>query len=156
MSDAAAKPIYPHDEQARKLLRQFYVGGGIISATEELIVSVIAPVLREIAELRRVVWLNHGHAKVPLALYGDDGELQCKVLPSTDFKRGTPDLIEWHLDAALTAQAERIATLETSIGNVARFLRESHGSTSVDGLSEDIGHAIDMLAALASAGKGGE
>lgn len=62
------------------------------------------------AELRRELWLHHGHD----GIYGDDGEMQCSVIPvPTDFKRDDFARIASHLKAALDAseqarqQAER-------------------------------------------------
>lgn len=39
-------------------------------------------------ELRKYLWLNHGHNR---ALYGDDGEMQCIKCKVVDYKRGHMD-----------------------------------------------------------------
>jgi hypothetical protein len=48
----------------------------------------------EIERLRYLIWLNHGHRK----LYGDDGEMQCVEDGYCDFRKGTIDEIEDHID----------------------------------------------------------
>lgn len=68
----------------------------------------IAALEAENEALRRILWLNHGHA----GLYGDDGEMQCGIC-IVDFKRQKPAAIEVALNAhteyvnALTARAEQ-------------------------------------------------
>lgn len=47
-------------------------------------------------QLRRLLWLNHGHDY----MYGDDGQMQCGGL---DFKTATAEEIEEHIDPRVAA-----------------------------------------------------
>jgi hypothetical protein len=61
--------------------------------------------IREI-EIRKILWLGHGHT----GLYGDDGEMQCSVcVPVWDYKRH--DLVELivHVMKLLISRAEGFA-----------------------------------------------
>lgn len=56
-------------------------------------------------ELRREWWLNHGHDFV--AIYGDDGEMQCAQCLGIDYKRTPlPDLYE-HVTLLRAERAQR-------------------------------------------------
>ncbi len=58
-----------------------------------------ASALAEVARLRTLLWLMHGH---PESLYGDDGERQCARCP-LDFKRDPIDRIDMVLLAVASA-----------------------------------------------------
>ena len=52
---------------------------------------------KELADHRRDLWLSHGHT----GLYGDDGEMQCSLLPfPCDFKRDPLPRLVNHVNAA--------------------------------------------------------
>lgn len=78
------------------------------------IIEAIKKLRNENRQLRRLLWLTHGHTE---RLYGDDGEMQC--FPC-DFKRDPILRIEQHV-------------LEAHRGNLPEVQTENHNDQDPEG-----------------------
>lgn len=97
-------------------------------------------------EWRRTFWVSHGHAGL---IYGDDGEMQCNVLPNRcDFKRDPISRVVLHVVEALKAElasSERVILELTTERNAAEAgVRQLQRELDVERVMA--GQALDRVA----------